>query len=183
MRYNSGMPEGIDGVALQVSTIATSFAADAWVWGGNFLILIVLTVALLFFAMHQGASGLISLNISVYAGYALYSVFPYREAILQVGNTPIIQAVISVALFVGLMAVPFIISLRLTAPSFGQLSIIQNLLLSFAAACFMLALAYHVFDISDIYHFPEPLNGLFEPEGYFFYWFIAPLAGLYFLAR
>ncbi len=177
------MPEGIDGVALQVSSVATSFAADAWVWGGNFLILIVLTVAILFFAMHQGASGLISLNIAVYAGYALYSVFPYREGILSVGGTPLIQAIISVALFIGLMAVPFMISLRLTAPSFGQLSIIQNLILSLVAACFMLALAYHVFEISNIYQFPDPLNGLFEPEGYFFYWFIAPLAGLYFLAR
>lgn len=177
------MPEGIDAAALQISTLATTAAADAWVWAGNFLILIVLTVVLLIFAIRQGASGLISLNIAVYAGYALYTVFPYREGVIAVGNTPVLQAGISIALFIGLMAIPFMISLRLTAPSFGQLSIIQNLLLSFAAACFMLALAYHVFDVSNIYQFPEPLNALFEPEGYFFYWFIAPLAGLYFLAR
>lgn len=174
---------GLDAAALQISTLATSAAASAWVWGGNFLVLIVLTVIILFFAMHQGASGLISLNIAVYAGYALYTVFPYREAIIAIGNTPVIQAGLSVGLFIGLMAVPFIISLRLTAPSFGQLSIIQNLLLSFVAACFMLALGYHVFDISNIYRFTEPLNALFAPKGYFFYWFIAPLIGLYFLAR
>ena len=177
------MPEGLDSAALQISTLATSAAADVWMWGGNFLVLIVLTVVILFFAMHQGASGLISLNIAVYAGYALYAVFPYREALIGIGVTPLVQAILSIGLFIALTAVPFMISLRLTAPSFGQLSIIQNIVLSLIAACFMLALAYHVFDISNIYHFSEPLNGLFEPKGYFFYWFIAPILGLYFLAR
>ncbi len=177
------MPEGLDSAALEISGLATSAAASAWVWGGNFLILIVLTIVILFFAMHQGASGLISLNLAVYAGYALYTVFPYRESLIGIGDTPMVQAILSIGLYVALMAVPFMISLRLTAPSFGQLSIFQNLILSFVAAGFALALAYHVFDISNIFAFPDPLNSLFAPKGYFFYWFIAPLLGLYFLAR
>ncbi len=177
------MPEGVDQAALEISNLATSATASAWIWGGNFLILIVLTVIILFFAMHQGASGLISLNLAVYAAYALYTVFPYRESIIQIGATPLVQAILSIGLYMILMALPFMISLRLTAPSFGQLSIFQNLLLSFVAAGFMLALAYHVFGISNIYAFSDPLNSLFAPKGYFFYWFIAPILGLYFLAR
>lgn len=175
--------EGLDQSFVQVGQLATELGMDAWLLAGNFLVLIILTLGLLFFAMHQGASGLISLNIALYAGYALYIVFPYTEDVVQIGSTPLIQAILSLALFIILMAVPFIISLRLTAPSFGQLSIIQNFLLSFAAASFLIALGYHVFDITNIYTFSEPLNGLFAPEGYFFYWFIAPLIGLYFLAR
>lgn len=175
--------EGIDAAALEISTIATSAAESAWVWGGNFLALIILTFVLLFIAIRQGASGLISLNLSLYGGYALYYVFPYRDAIIGIGSTPIIQAIISIGLFVAVTALPFVISLRLTSQSFGQLSIIQNLLLSFAAASFLMALAYHVFNLSNIYTFSDPLNSLFAPEGYFFYWFIAPLIGLYFLAR
>lgn len=177
------MPEGLDSAALEISSIATNAASSAWMWGGNFLILIVLTAVILFFAMHQGASGLISLNIAVYAAYALYIVFPYRESIIGIGATPLVQAILSIGLFIGLMIIPFILLLRLTAPSFGQLSIFQNLLLSFAAAVFATALAYHVFDISNIYAFSDPLNSLFAPEGYFFYWFITPLVSLYFLAR
>jgi hypothetical protein len=177
------MPEGLDSAALEISSVATQAASSAWLWGGNFLILIVLTVVILFFAMHQGASGLIALNLAVYAAYALYIVLPYRDAIIGIGTTPLIQAILSIGLFIGLMVLPFVLLLRLTAPSFGQLSIFQNLLLSFAAAVFATALAYHVFEISDIYNFSEPLNGLFAPEGYFFYWFITPLVSLYFLAR
>lgn len=175
--------DGIDPVVLELGTTASQIGADAWVVMGNFLALIILTLALFIFAMNQGASGLISINLSLYAGYALYSVFPFKESIIATGTTPVIQAILSIGLFIALMAIPFLITMRLTAPSFGQLSIIQNFLLSLGAAVFLMALGYHVFEVSDIYSFSDPLNYLFESQGYFFYWFIAPLVALWFLAR
>lgn len=177
------MPEGVDAAALEISALATSAAGNVWLWAGNFLVLIILTIVLFAFAMRKGGAGLIALNLSLYAGYALYLVFPYRDAIIGIGINPMTQAVISIGLFILAIFIPFILTLRLTSQSFGALSILQNLLLSVLAAGFLMALAYHVFDISDIYRFSEPLNGLFEPEGYFFYWFVAPLVGVYFLAR
>jgi hypothetical protein len=177
------MPEGIDSAAIEISNLATTAAASAWLWGGNFLVLIILTFVLFFFAMHQGRSGLITVNLSMYAGYALYVVFPYRESIIAIGSTAMVQAFLSILLFIFATIPPFVIILRLTAPSFGSLSIIQNLLLSVLAASFLMALAYHVFDISHVFTLPDPLNQIFAPKGYFFYWFIAPLVGLWFLAR
>lgn len=173
----------IEGLMLQVGTAVSAAGADAWLWVTNFLVLIVLTVVIYFFAMREGGAGVISLNISLYCGYAIYSVFPYRDAIVGIGATALVQAVLAIVLFIAATAVPFLIAMRLTAPSFGQLSFFQGLLLSLVASVFLLALGYHVFDITNIYKFPDPLNQLFEPEGYFFYWFIAPLLGLYFLAR
>lgn len=173
----------VDPTVLELGNTFTQWGADAWLWAGNFLALIILTVALFLFAMHQGASGLISINLSLYSGYALYSVFPYRDVIVGAGGTPMVQAALSIGLFIALTAIPFMLSMRLTSQSFGQLSIIQNLILSLGAAVFLMALGYHVFDISNIYTFSDPLNYLFEPEGYFFYWFIAPLITLWFLAR
>lgn len=175
--------EGIDPAVLEIGNAVSALGADAWLWVGNFLALIILTLALFIFAMNQGASGLISINISLYAAYALYTVFPFKDVIVDSGTTPLIKAILSIGMFLALMAVPFMLSLRLTAPSFGQLSIIQNFLLSLGAAVFLMALGYHVFDISNIYSFSDPLNYLFAPEGYFFYWFIAPLITLWFLAR
>lgn len=177
------MPEGIDSAALEISGLATAFAANAWLWAGNFLVLIILTVVLLFLAMRKGGAGLISINLALYAGYAIYIVFPYRESIIGLGVTPLVQAIISVILFALATAIPFMVSFRLTEPSFGSLNLVQGSILSLAASVFILALGYHVFDLSNIYRFSEPLNQLFEPNGYFFYWFIAPLLGLFFLAR
>ena len=175
--------EGIDAAAVEISNLATSAAGTAWIWAGNFFVLILLTVAILFLAMRRGGAGLISLNIALYAGYAVYIVFPYRDSVIGIGATPLVQAIISVTLFIVATAIPFIICFKLTAPSFGSLNLVQGSLLSFAAASFLMALVYHVFDISNIYHFSDPLNQLFAPEGFFFYWFIAPLIGLFFLAR
>ncbi len=173
----------LEGMMLQVGTAVSAVGSDAFVWVMNFLVLIVLTLAVYMFAMRRGGAGVISLNISLYCGYAIYTVFPYRDAVVGIGATPLVQAVLAVVLFIAATALPFLIVMRLTAPSFGQLSFFQGLLLSLVAAVFLLALAFHVFQISDIYTFSDPLNQLFAPEGFFFYWFIAPLAGLYFLAR
>ena len=175
--------DGIDESIIQIGTVATELGASAGLWIGNFLALIVLTVVLAFLAMRSGGSGLISLNLSLYSGYALYTAFPYRDAVIGIGSTPLIQAILSIILFGLATIVPYLILVRVTSQSFGGLSIIQNLLLAFLASSFILALSYHVFDLSHIYTFSDPLNQLFEPEGYFFYWFIAPIIGVYFLAR
>lgn len=174
--------EGLD-TFIEVGNIATELSASAWLWAGNFLALIILTGVLLFFAMRGGRGDLISLILGLYAGYALYMVFPYKDAVISAGGTPLVQAVLSVILFALATLPPFILIRRLIGGGFGTLTFFQNLLLSLLASAFLLALGYHVFDVSNIYSFSDPLNQLFAPEGYFFYWFIAPLAGLYFFAH
>lgn len=163
--------------------LVTTGAMDVWVLVGNFLVLIVLTVALLMFSMRGGRSALISLILALYAGYAIYVVFPFTNAIVGAGGSQLMQAVLSVLLFIASTAIPFVLIRRITGGGFGSLSFIPNLVLAFLAASFLLALGYHVFDISNIYSFPAPLDGLFGPEGYFFWWFIAPIVGLFVLAR
>lgn len=168
---------------VQVGNIATELSASAWVWAGNFLALIIITTLLLLFAMRGGRSGLISLILALYAGYALYIVFPFTDAVISAGGTPLIQAILSVILFAIATFFPFVLIRRLTGGGFGTLSFFQNLLLSLLAGAFLLALGYHVFDVSNIYTFSQPLDQLFAPEGYFFWWFVAPLAGLFVFAR
>ena len=175
--------DGLTETLTQFGVTITAAAGNIWIWVENFLVLIVLTVVTLFLAMRRGGAGLISLNLALYAGYAIYIVFPYRESVIGIGATPEVQAIISVVLFVLATAIPFIVCFRLTEPSFGSLNLVQGTILSLASSVFLMALVYHTFDISNIYHFPEPLSSLFEPQGYFFYWFIAPLIGLFFLAR
>ena len=167
----------------EVQGLATTITENAWLWAGNFLTLIVLTVAFLFFAMRGGRSGLISLILALYAGYAIYVVFPYTDFIVTLGGTALVKAILSILVFAVCTALPFMIIKRLTGGGFGSLTFVPNLVLSFLAAALILVLAYHVFEISNIYSFSDPLNQLFAPQGYFFWWFIAPLAGLFIFAR
>lgn len=173
----------INSVALQVSDFATNGISNAWLLVGNFLVLLGLTGAMILFSYKGGRGGIISLLIAFYAGYAIYTVFPYTNSVVAAGGTTIMKAAISIVLFGIATFLPFHFIQRLTGGGFGVLSVVPRFVLSFLAAAFLLALGYHVFDISNIYSFPAPLDTLFAPQGYFFWWFIAPLAGLIFLVH
>jgi len=170
-------------IVTDVSTVATSGIESVWLLVGNFLILLVLTALMIGFSYKAGRGGIISLIIAFYAGYALYIVFPFTDDILAAGGSTIVKAVISIALYCAMTFVPFHFIQRLTSGGFGILSFVPRFLLSFLAAAFLLTLAYHVFQISNIYTFPDPISSLFAPDEYFFWWFIAPLVGLLFLVR
>jgi hypothetical protein len=173
----------VNSLALQVSSVATQSAGHAWALAGNFLILVVLTGVMIGFSYYGGKGGIISLLMSFYAGYAIYLVFPYTNSIIDAGGTPIMKAILSTSLFLISLIFPYIFTNRLIKGGFGVLSFVPRFALSFLAAAFLIALAYHVFDVTHIYTFPEPMNSLFAPDKYFFWWFIAPLVGLFFLVH
>ncbi len=173
----------VTSVATQVSDLATSGVSSAWLLIGNFVILLVLFVIVLLFSYKAGRGGIISLLIAFYAGYAIYMVFPYTNSIVAAGGTAMVKAAISIGIFAIATFIPFHFIQRLTGGGFGVLSVVPRFVLSFLAAAFLLALSYHVFALSDIYSFPAPIDQLFAPEGYFFWWFIAPLVGLLFLVH
>jgi hypothetical protein len=173
----------VNSLALQVSNLATQSASHAWALVGNFLILVILTGVMIGFSYYGGRGGIISLLMSFYAGYAIYLVFPYTTMIVNAGGTSLMKAILSVILFLLSLIFPYIFINRLIKGGFGVLSFVPRFVLSFLAAAFLIALAYHVFNVTHIYTFPEPMNSLFAPDKYFFWWFIAPLAGLFFLVH
>jgi hypothetical protein len=166
-----------------VSGLATNGIASVWLLVGNFLILLILTVIIIGFSYKAGRGGIISLIVSFYAGYALYIVFPYTDDIVKAGGSTVVKAVISIALYIGMTFVPYHFIQRITGGGFGTLSFVPRFVLSFLAAAFLLTLAYHVFHVSNIYTFPSPIDSLFAPNEYFFWWFVAPLVGLLFLVH
>lgn len=166
-----------------VSGLATSGISSIWLLVGNFLVLLVLTVIMIGFSYKAGRGGIISLIIAFYAGYALYIVFPFTDDIVNAGGSTVVKAVISIGLYIGMTFIPYHFIQRLTSGGFGVLSFVPRFVLSFLAAAFLLTLAYHVFQISNIYTFPNPIDSLFAPDEYFFWWFIAPLVGLLFLVH
>ncbi len=169
----------MDGI---LATINSS-AMDAWTLLSGVLALVVLTGVLLVFALRGGRSALISLILSMYAGYAIYAVFPFTDEILATGGTELIRTIFSVGIFVAATILPFILIKRLTSAGFGSLSFVPNLILSFLGAAFILALGYQLFAISSVYPLTDTLDTAFAPTKFFFWWFIAPLIGLFLFAR
>ncbi|HEV7121528.1 MAG TPA: hypothetical protein VGN56_01725 [Candidatus Paceibacterota bacterium] len=175
--------DAVTNVGLQITDFATKSAGNAQIWAGNFLALLILFGLMIAFSYKAGRGGIISLLLAFYAGYAIYILFPYTNAVVGAGGTPIIKAVISVVIYGIATYVPFHFIQRLTKGGFGVLSFFPRLVLSILAATFLLAVGYHVFHVSNVYTFPEPMNTLFGPDKYFFWWFIAPMLGLIFLVH
>jgi hypothetical protein len=169
-------------IALQVGNYASAAAGNSWGLVSNFLILIGLSVLFVLFS-YRSRGGIISLIVAFYVGYAVFLVFPYTKDIIAAGTDPLMKAVISVIVYVICCIVPFMFIERLASGGFGILSVLPRFGLSFLAATFLLALAYHVFHVNNIYTFPEPMNTIFAPDQFFFWWFIAPLLGLLFLVH
>lgn len=170
-------------IANTVTQYASTGASSAWIYIGNFLILFILTLVMIGFSYKSGRGGIISLLVAFYAGYAIYIVFPYTNQILAAGGTPVVKAAISIILYAIATFIPFHFIQRLVGTGFGVLSFVPRFALSFLAAAFLLAIAYHVFQVSNIYVFPDPINSLFAPDKYFFWWFVAPLLGLLFFVH
>ncbi len=164
-----------------VTTLATHTALSAWSFASAFLIVLVLTSAFFVFAWYVGRGPFVAVLLSFYAAYALYAMFPYMA---YLPTAPALTALLAhVGVYLGLSFIFYMILRRVVVSDFLYIGVFGLLVLSFLAAAFLIALAYHVFVVTDLYHFTPAIDALFVPKQYLFWWFIAPAIGLFFLAR
>ncbi|HVM59218.1 MAG TPA: hypothetical protein VMT80_02730 [Candidatus Paceibacterota bacterium] len=165
----------------QVTTLATSSAISAWAVVGSFVALLVLMLAFYLFSRYAGRGPFVAILLAFYAAYALYAAFPYAD---YLPSAPALTAVgVRIAIYIGLVLVFYIILRRVVVSDFLDLGLFGTLALSAFASAFLLALGYHVFSVTAVYQFPSSLAMLFAPKEYFFWWFVAPAIGLFFLAK
>ena len=88
-----------------------------------------------------------------------------------------------VGLYAALTLVFYIILRRVVVSDFLYVGIFGTIILSFLGAAFLIALAYHLFPVASVYDFTPAIDALFALKQYFFWWFVAPAIGLFFLAR
>lgn len=169
-----------DGLA-KVNDLATNTALSAWSSVSDFLIIIILFSILFLFAWYVGRATLVSVLIAFYGAFAIYKVFPFMS---YLPTAPALTALLAqVALYAGLTLVFYIILRRVVVSDFLYVGIFGTIILSFLGAAFLIALAFNVFPVATIYTFTPAVSALFAPVEYFFWWFIAPAVGLFFLAR
>jgi len=168
-----------------VQQSATSGVFEVWAVVGNFIALIVLALFLFLFCYRIGKGPFVSLVMALYVGYAIFSVFPYREVIQKgVGTAPGYVAGVSIILYIIAVIIPYLIIRKVSASDFISLSMTAQLVLATLTAGFVLALAHHALSLGGLYDYPAPLAAAFDPSYLFFWWFIAPLAGfLFFTGR
>ena len=164
-----------------VTTVATHGAITVWAAVSGFLVLIVPALLLIVFARYVGKGQFVALLLALYASYSLYAAFPY-DSLLP--TAPAITALATrLGLYAGLGLAFYIILRRVVVSDFLYIGTIGLLILSLLASAFLVALGYHVFPVSDLYHFNAALDPFFGPEKFFFWWFLGPAVGLFFFAK
>ena len=165
----------------QVNELATNTAISAWNSASDFLIIIILFGVLFLFAWYVGRATLLSILIAFYAAFAVFKLFPYTDLL---PTAPALTALLTqVGLYGALTLVFYIILRRVVVSDFLYIGIFGTIILAFLGSAFVLALAYHVFPVAQVYQFTPAVDALFAPARYFFWWFSAPALGLFFLAR
>lgn len=165
----------------EVSTTATESALSLFALGSDFFIVLALFGVLFFFAWYMGRGPFVGLIISLYVGYALYTLFPYLSYLPT--TPPIATLGAALALYIGFSGIAYLILRRAIVSDFIYVGIFGLAFLSLLTAGFLLALLYHLFPVAPLYTFTPAVDFLFAAKEYFFWWFIAPLIGLFFLTR
>lgn len=165
----------------QASTLVTHSALSAWSVTSDFLIIIVLVAFFVLFSRYIGRGPFVGILLALYAAYALYVAFPYGS---MLPTAPATTALFThIGLYAAFVVLFYIILRRVVVSDFLYIGIFGLVILSFLAAGFLLALAFNVFPVSSVYSFTAPVAALFEPKQYFFWWFIAPVVGLFLFAK
>ncbi len=165
----------------QVVAVASQTLSPAWVWASSVLILIILVVALVGFARVMGYGPFVGLIGALYIAYALYAAFPYSDYLPTAPAWTALGA--RVALYLAFFVAGYVILRKVAASDFVRIGSIGLIIIAFLTAGFIMALIYQSFPVRTVYHFSAPLDALFAAKEWFFAWFVAPLVGLFFLAR
>ncbi|OYV62899.1 MAG: hypothetical protein B7X03_03835, partial [Parcubacteria group bacterium 21-58-10] len=161
-----------DGLA-QVNTLATHTALTVWNGASDFLIVLVLLSVFFLFAWYVGRGPFVAVLLALYGAYAVYAVFP-PQFMAYLPSAPALTALLAhVGLYAGLTLAFYIVLRRVVVSDFLYIGIFGLIALSFLGAAFLLALAFHIFPVADVYHFTPAIDLLFAPKQYFFWWFVA----------
>ncbi|MDO8407800.1 MAG: hypothetical protein Q7S95_01000 [bacterium] len=164
-----------------VGTFITSNAVSSWDVVSGFLIVIVPALILFYIGWYIGRGQLVAILLALYAAYALYIAFPYTGILPSA--PPITALATRLVLYLGLVFLFYIILRRVVVSDFLYIGMIGLMLLCVLGAAFLVALAYHVFPVTELYHFNPALDPFFGPKQFFFWWFAGPAVGLFFFAK
>ena len=142
--------------------------------------LIVFGVILLF-TLAKGRQATINLIFGLYLALLISLEFPFYEQLFGSVEAKMLS-IAKLALFGIFALITTILSARIMPDEFREKkfeSFGKKILLSFAATVLIMIFSFHVLPVTDFLTPGTPIQSLFAPEGYFFWWLLLPLIILF----
>jgi len=147
-------------------------------------IILVVFAILFFFSTRYGKSNSVSLLISLYIGILAFLSFPFLEEATLLKSSEVQVTISHIAVFlIGVYIIHTIVRRIIFTEYSGKKSkYIEAGIISGAATMLIFAFAYHTIPLATLYDFGDSIDNLFSSQ-YFFWWLMAPLAGLLLVSR
>lgn len=146
-------------------------------FGSDFFAFIVLIVVVIAFAFYFGRDRLTPLIAGIYSAILLYSNFPFASYFN--GNVYISVGFFILLTFLGMIAFSGLASF-MSSDGVGFLKVVA---LAVLTAGLLMAVAIHTLPIPTIYTFSAPTLALFTSSHAFFWWLVAPVAGVFLFGK
>jgi len=133
------------------------------------------------FAIFQGRQAIINLMIGLYLALLISLEFPNYDVLFN-NLTGTFVALAKLGLFVIITSLTTLLCYRIMPDEFREEkfeSLVRKFILAAGATILIMAFSFHVLPVTDFLTPGTPIQSLFAPEIYFFWWLILPLIVLY----
>jgi hypothetical protein len=138
---------------------------------------------LLGLALFKGRQTVINIIFGLYLALLISLEFPYYTEILRsLGNGS--EEIARVGIFIFFTILTTILCFRIMPDEFREKkleSFGKKLLLSFAATCLIMVFSFNVLPVTEFLTPGTPIQSLFAPADYFFWWLLVPIGLLFVL--
>jgi len=150
------------------------------------IILLIIFFIFFIYGMRFGKRRIISLMLSLYASIPIVFFFPYIQKIAFFGETDKAVLYSQIGLFILLVVLINIVLNKIVSFELyhrGLRKLIENGFLALASGGLLIAISYHIINISELYDFAGPIDAIFASTVLLFWWLVAPLVVIFFTTR
>ena len=146
------------------------------------LYLLVVLCGFLFYAVIRGRQAVINLITGLYLALLISLEFPYYDMFLAQATTPYTEAVGKLLLFVIFTLAATLLMTRVMPDEFKEKkfeSFPKKLMLATGVTVLIMLFSFQVLPVTEFLNPGTPIQSLFAPTQYFFWWLLVPFVILY----
>ena len=148
------------------------------------LFVIVVFVGFLLYALVRGRQALINLIMGLYLALLISLKFPYYDFVLGRTSSARNESILMIVVFALFALFSTVLFGRLMPSEFDEgtfESFGKKIVFALSGTVLIMAFSYHALPITEFVDPGSPIQHLFSPNEWFFWWLILPLVILFFL--
>ena len=134
------------------------------------------------YAIFRGRQAIINLITGLYLALLISLEFPYYDILLSQATTAHSQSIVKLILFAIFTLLTTILVTRIMPDEYREKkieSIFKKILLAMAGTILITVFSFHVLPVTEFLTPGTPIQSLFAPAQYFFWWLLVPFVVLY----